>query len=235
MRFTITSVAAFAATAAALSITSPEKHDDVDLSKSTTIEWDSVSSDPSSFDIYLVNMNGYPNVNKLVAENVKTSDGSYILKDLAGVDNGSGFQINFMSNDDKNTGILAQSAQFNVESSDSTISTTSASSASTSTSSSSSSTSSASSTTTKGKSTAKSCTSSPTTTNIRKHTTTPCTRTSSYASSTSPSTTLGTSTAASSSSTATPSETIVPANGAGSLKVPVAAAGSLLMGLYLIL
>jgi len=46
------------------------------------------SSDPSSFDIYLVNMNGYPNVNKLVAENVKTSDGSYILKDLAGVDNG---------------------------------------------------------------------------------------------------------------------------------------------------
>jgi hypothetical protein len=46
------------------------------------------SSDPSSFDIYLVNMNGYPNVNKLVAENVKTSDNSYTLKDLAGIDNG---------------------------------------------------------------------------------------------------------------------------------------------------
>lgn len=172
------------------------------------------SSDPSSFDIYLVNMNGYPNVNKLVAENVQTSDGSYTLKDLAGVDNGyvdfltfkafarfmvtdmcnsSGFQVNFMSNDDKNTGILAQSAQFNVESSDSTSSTTSASSTSTSTSSSSSSLS-ASSTTTKGKTTTKSCTSSPTTTNTRKHITTSCTRTSSHASSTSPSTTLGEST-----------------------------------------
>lgn len=46
------------------------------------------SSDPSSFDIYLVNMHGYPNVNKLVAENVKTSDNSYTLKDLAGIDNG---------------------------------------------------------------------------------------------------------------------------------------------------
>ncbi|EYE95128.1 GPI anchored serine-threonine rich family protein, partial [Aspergillus ruber CBS 135680] len=175
----------------ALSITSPEKHDDVDLSKSTTIEWNSVSSDPSSFDIYLVNMNGYPNVNKLVAENVKTSDNSYTLKDLAGIDNGSGFQINFMSNDDKNTGILAQSAQFNVESSDSAS--TSASLTSTSTSSSSS------------------------------------------ASSASSSTTEGTSTVANSSSSATPSETVVPANGAGSLKVPVAAAGSLLMGLYMML
>ncbi|OJJ86032.1 GPI anchored serine-threonine rich family protein [Aspergillus glaucus CBS 516.65] len=193
MRFTITSVAAFAATTAALSITSPEKHDDVDLSKSTTIEWNSVSSDPSSFDIYLVNMNGYPNVNKLVAENVKTSDNSYTLKDLAGIDNGSGFQVNFMSNDDKSTGILAQSAQFNVESSDSASTTASSSSTSTS-SSSSSSASSASSTTTKG-----------------------------------------TSTAANSSSSATPSETIVPSNGAGSLKVPVAAAGSLLMGLYMVL
>lgn len=57
------------------------------------------SSDPSSFDIYLVNMNGYPNVNKLVAENVKTSDNSYTLKDLAGIDNGyvSFLTFNFLA------------------------------------------------------------------------------------------------------------------------------------------
>lgn len=46
------------------------------------------SSDPSSFSIYLVNMSGYPNVHKLVAENVKTSDGSYTLDGVSGVDNG---------------------------------------------------------------------------------------------------------------------------------------------------
>ena len=72
----------------AMTVTSPSKNDDVNLSKSPKVEWDSVSSDPSSFSIYLVNMNGYPNVHKLVAENVKASDGSYTLHDISGVDNG---------------------------------------------------------------------------------------------------------------------------------------------------
>lgn len=72
----------------ALTVTSPSKNDDVNLSKSPKVEWDSVSSDPSSFSIYLVNMNGYPNVHKLVAEDVKASDGSYNLHDVSGVDNG---------------------------------------------------------------------------------------------------------------------------------------------------
>lgn len=44
---------------------------------------DKHSSDPSSFDIYLVKMNSYPPVNQLVAENVKTSDGSYTIDGLS--------------------------------------------------------------------------------------------------------------------------------------------------------
>lgn len=48
---------------------------------------DKHSSDPSSFDIYLVKMNSYPPVNKLVAENVKTTEGSYTI-DGVSADNG---------------------------------------------------------------------------------------------------------------------------------------------------
>ncbi|OJJ30457.1 hypothetical protein ASPWEDRAFT_713709 [Aspergillus wentii DTO 134E9] len=126
MRFTLASIVAFVASAAAVSVTSPTKNEDVDLSNGVTIKWSSVSSDPSSFSIYLVNMNSYPNVDKLIADDVKTSDGSYTIDSLSGIDNGSGFQINLISKDPKNSGILAQSQQFNVESSSSSSSTTTA-------------------------------------------------------------------------------------------------------------
>jgi hypothetical protein len=53
---------------------------------------DKHSSDPSSFDIYLVKMNSYPPVNKLVAENVKTSDGSYTI-DGVSVDSGYDYRL----------------------------------------------------------------------------------------------------------------------------------------------
>lgn len=128
MRFALT-LTAFVGSVAALSITSPKKDQDVDLSEKTTVEWSSVSSDPSSFDIYLVKMNSYPPVNKLVAENVKTSEGSYTI-DGVSADNGSGYQINFVSRDPQNTGILAQSQQFKVESSGSSTTSDSTSSAS---------------------------------------------------------------------------------------------------------
>ncbi|KAK9561838.1 hypothetical protein V6Z79_004690 [Aspergillus fumigatus] len=128
MRFALT-LTAFVGSVAALSITSPKKDQDVDLSEKTTVEWSSVSSDPSSFDIYLVKMNSYPPVNKLVAENVKTTEGSYTI-DGVSADNGSGYQINFVSRDPQNTGILAQSQQFKVESSGSSTTSDSTSSAS---------------------------------------------------------------------------------------------------------
>ena len=50
--------------------------------------WYLYRSDPSSFSIYLVNMHGYPNVHKLVADDVKTSDGSYTMDDISGIDKG---------------------------------------------------------------------------------------------------------------------------------------------------
>ncbi|GIK05450.1 hypothetical protein Aspvir_009560 [Aspergillus viridinutans] len=126
MRFALT-LTALVGSAAALSITSPKKDQDVDLSEKTTVEWSSVSSDPSTFDIYLVKMNSYPPVNKLIAENVKTSDGSYTIDGLS-TDSGSGYQVNFVSKDPQNSGILAQSQQFKVESSGSSTTSDSASS-----------------------------------------------------------------------------------------------------------
>ncbi|RLL97344.1 hypothetical protein CFD26_106545 [Aspergillus turcosus] len=204
MRFAL-ALTALIGSAAALQITSPKKDQDVDLSKKTTVEWSSVSSDPSSFDIYLVKMNSYPPVNQLVAENVKTSDGSYTIDGLS-ADNGSGYQVNFVSKDPQNTGILAQSQQFKVESSGSSTTSSSASTTATETSSSSSSSTGTASTT------ATTTASTMTTTTSGTATTTA----SSTASQNAFSTTSGTSTAST-----TP-------NGAGSLAIP---AGSLLLGL----
>ncbi|RHZ66737.1 GPI anchored serine-threonine rich family protein [Aspergillus thermomutatus] len=217
MRFALT-LTALVGSAAALSITSPKKDQDVDLSEKTTVEWSSVSSDPSSFDIYLVKMNSYPPVNKLVAENVKTSDGSYTIDGLS-VDSGSGYQVNFVSKDPQNTGILAQSQQFTVESSGSSTSSSSASTTTateTSTSSSSSSTGKASTTTSNASST--SATASTMTTSA-----------SGTASITKSSTTSKENASSTASGTSSPSTTL--SNGAGSLAIP---AGSLLMGLAIL-
>ncbi|EDP53569.1 hypothetical protein KXX16_009189 [Aspergillus fumigatus] len=214
MRFALT-LTAFVGSVAALSITSPKKDQDVDLSEKTTVEWSSVSSDPSSFDIYLVKMNSYPPVNKLVAENVKTSEGSYTI-DGVSADNGSGYQINFVSRDPQNTGILAQSQQFKVESSGSstTSDSTSSASATGSVSTSSSSTGTVSSTASASTTASASATASST---LSKS----ASGTASKTASATGSETSGASASSTSSPTTTP-------NGAGSLTVP---AGSLLLGL----
>lgn len=114
------------------------------------------STDPQSFDIYLVNNAVYPSLEKKVASDVDTDKGSYTIKDLSGIANGydlslhhyflsnrhirHGFQINLQSDSSHNTGILAQSQQFNVsdgkqDSSTSTTATLSSSSSSSSSSS----------------------------------------------------------------------------------------------------
>lgn len=41
-----------------------------------------ISSDPSSFDLYLVNNAIYPSVNKKIATGIDTSKGSYHVKSL---------------------------------------------------------------------------------------------------------------------------------------------------------
>ncbi|GFF43055.1 UPF0619 GPI-anchored membrane protein AFUA_3G00880 [Aspergillus lentulus] len=218
MRFALT-LTAFVGSVAALSITSPKKDQDVDLSEKTTVEWSSVSSDPSSFDIYLVKMNSYPPVNQLVAENVKTSDGSYTIDGLS-ADSGSGYQVNFVSKDPKNTGILAQSQQFKVESSGSSSTTSDSASSTTATGSAST----ASSSTGTVSSTASASISASASASATASASTLSTSASGTASKTSSPSGSGNNTAsASSTSTATTSP-----NGAGSLAIP---AGSLLLGL----
>lgn len=46
------------------------------------------STDPSSFDIYLVNNAVYPNVDKKIASDVDSSDGSYTVDGLSGLTDG---------------------------------------------------------------------------------------------------------------------------------------------------
>ncbi|KAL7651845.1 hypothetical protein ACMYSQ_009176 [Aspergillus niger] len=116
-----------AAFVGALEVTSPKKGEDVDLSSSFTVTWDSVSTDPTTFDLYLVNNAVYPTVEKKVASDVETSKGSYTVSDLSGVTDGSGYQINLLSTSSTNSGILAQSEQFTVEGGSSSSSTTTAS------------------------------------------------------------------------------------------------------------
>lgn len=113
------------------------------------------STDAKSFDLYLVNNAVYPSINKKIASNVETSDGSYTIDSLTGVSAGyeffsiqrlqslssapttchtnfsslirQGYQINLQSDESMNTGILAQSEQFNVTGSTQSSSTSSSS------------------------------------------------------------------------------------------------------------
>ncbi|KAJ5690455.1 hypothetical protein N7462_004847 [Penicillium macrosclerotiorum] len=107
----------------ALSVTEPKKGADISASKSFTVKWTSVDTDASSFDLYLVNNAVYPNVEKKLASGVDTSKGSYTVDALSGVTAGHGYQIDLMSDSPDNTGILAQSEQFNVTGSAHTSST----------------------------------------------------------------------------------------------------------------
>ncbi|OKL56335.1 hypothetical protein UA08_08418 [Talaromyces atroroseus] len=138
MQINLSTALVLAATASALQVTSPSRGDDLDLSGSNDVTWDSVESDPTSFDIQLVNEHVNPPVVKTIATNVQTSAGSYSFSNVAATV-GNDYQINLVSNDSDNTGILAQSAQFDVtkavdsSSSSSTSSTSTSSSSSTST------------------------------------------------------------------------------------------------------
>ncbi|KUL90881.1 hypothetical protein ZTR_00948 [Talaromyces verruculosus] len=102
-----------AASASALQVTSPSRGDKLDLNVSNEVTWDSVESDPTSFDIQLVNEHVNPPVIKTIATNVQTSAGSYTFSNVAAAV-GDDYQINLVSTSSQNTGILAQSAQFDV-------------------------------------------------------------------------------------------------------------------------
>ncbi|KAJ5185713.1 Cell wall beta-glucan synthesis [Penicillium cf. griseofulvum] len=128
MRFSILlSLLPLAISVGAINVTEPAKGDKLDVSDSFTVKWTSVNTDASTVDIVLINNNVYPNVQEKIASGVDTSKGSYTASGLKGVTNGSGFQINLLSTEAQNTGILAQSQKFDVtepEKSSSSASTT---------------------------------------------------------------------------------------------------------------
>ncbi|OQE16529.1 hypothetical protein PENFLA_c027G06290 [Penicillium flavigenum] len=119
MRFaTVLSLLPLALSVGAIKVTEPAKNDEVDVSGSFTVKWSSVNTDASTVDIVLVNNAVYPPVEEKIASGVDTSKGSYTASGLKDVTDGSGFQINLISTEAKNTGILAQSEQFDVTESD---------------------------------------------------------------------------------------------------------------------
>ncbi|KAJ5506565.1 hypothetical protein N7453_005522 [Penicillium expansum] len=113
MRINIISLVALAATAAGLTVTSPRIGEKIDPDMPLTIKWQAVTTDPETFSIELVNQNVYPPTTTIVAEDIDTSKGSYTVKakTFTDVDDGKGYQINFLS---PTSGILAQSQQFRV-------------------------------------------------------------------------------------------------------------------------
>jgi hypothetical protein len=127
MQYTLASVLAFASAALAITVTSPVKGAEWDLSKDNKITWDSVSTDPSTINIVLVNMAVNPSVSLTIANNIPVSQGSYDLKNLVNAPApGDSYQINLENSVQQ--GILAQSQQFTVEKSSNSNSQSSASS-----------------------------------------------------------------------------------------------------------
>ncbi|MCJ1321983.1 hypothetical protein MMC15_007328 [Xylographa vitiligo] len=108
MQYSILLSALYASMALALNVTSPDNTTTWNDSGSNTIKWTSVSTDPSTMNIVLVNNVVNPSTQTTIASNVQTSSGSYTVSSLIG--NGAGYQVNLMAT--TNSQILAQSDQF---------------------------------------------------------------------------------------------------------------------------
>ncbi|KAK2015856.1 hypothetical protein LZ32DRAFT_125728 [Colletotrichum eremochloae] len=109
---TTIAITSLLALAEAVKVTQPAKGDDWDLSKTNEITWETVSSDPKSFEIVLINQSSYPGVSQTIAK-VNAADGKYDLKDVK-VAAGDAYRINLVSTDPQNSGILAQSEEFSL-------------------------------------------------------------------------------------------------------------------------
>ncbi|KAB8296065.1 hypothetical protein EYC80_008872 [Monilinia laxa] len=105
--------AALVAIAQAINITSPSTNGEWDLSTGAqTITWSSVSTDPTTVDIYLVHMASNPPLSDKLFTNVDITKGSETVSGLQ-LPTGGNYQINFVS-PGKPEQILAQSQQFTV-------------------------------------------------------------------------------------------------------------------------
>ncbi|WWC88833.1 uncharacterized protein L201_003748 [Kwoniella dendrophila CBS 6074] len=117
-----TTFALFAVAAQAIQITNPSNSSGWETSGSNLITWDSVSTDPGNFSIYISQPGS--SAKEVIQKNVQTSDKSFIYTRTKDFSPGQGYQISFLSNDNSN-GILAQSNQFEIKQGQSTVSPTS--------------------------------------------------------------------------------------------------------------
>lgn len=112
MRTSILAAALLAACAQAVQITGVAKDQKIDLASGYTVTWSTVNSDPSTAHLFLVNMaGGHTPFSKDLGE-VDLKKGSFSVKESVAAD--TGYQFNLQSVDPLNTGILAQSQQFQV-------------------------------------------------------------------------------------------------------------------------
>lgn len=98
----------------ALQVTSPTENAMWSFKKAHTITWTSVSTDPKSFSVVLVNnsANCAPTGwSRVIKHNVRTARGHHKIGPLHSVKACEGYQVNLVA---KNNGILAQSPQFKV-------------------------------------------------------------------------------------------------------------------------
>ncbi|KAH8904694.1 hypothetical protein BR93DRAFT_930134 [Coniochaeta sp. PMI_546] len=112
------------AAAQALTITAPKANDAWDFSQTNTIEWTSVSTDPSNFSIVLVDNSSSAGPKQTVIKDlVNTADGKYSFSNFVAAP-GDKYQIRFLGTTATNTGIVTQSENFNVTKSGTAPSTT---------------------------------------------------------------------------------------------------------------
>lgn len=108
---TVFAFAGLLAAAQAILVSSPAKDSKVDFSKSVDIIWTSVSTDPSTFNLVLVDQTNMVPIP--IQDKVKTSDNKFTLTNFVATP-GSAYKFNFLSDDPLNTGILAQSQTFQI-------------------------------------------------------------------------------------------------------------------------
>lgn len=102
---------ALATAAAALKVTQPSDSSVWAVGEDETVKWDTVSSDQSSFNIYLSNMATYPSTTILLASDVSSDAGSVKI-DGSKLTAGTDFTINF-TNGTETEQIYAQSVSAN--------------------------------------------------------------------------------------------------------------------------
>lgn len=100
---------ALVSSALALQVTSPDKSTVWAAGTSETVKWDTVSSDQTTFNVYLSNMVSYPPTNILLASDVSSSSGSLTV-DGSKLVAGNAYTINF-TNGTKTEQIYAQSVR----------------------------------------------------------------------------------------------------------------------------